>query len=166
MIEIFVLVTMGRSIASTVRRKGHQPGPFVLLTVVLWIAGEFGGFFLARAILKLAMPTSPGCLLYGFALCGAGLGASIAYWVAAKARPVFQPNELRLLQLWQQGVEDAQLPQALGFSEAQVASLTTGLFERFSGAKNRAEIVSWAELQGAVLTQVPVQPRPGSTGTL
>ncbi|HEY1186836.1 MAG TPA: hypothetical protein VGE74_04220, partial [Gemmata sp.] len=50
MLEILILIALGRSIAAKARTKGRSGPLFVLLLVGLWVCGEVGGIIAGAAI--------------------------------------------------------------------------------------------------------------------
>lgn len=79
MLEIIVLVNLGKTIANMVREKGHKPFKFILLMIVLWLGFEFCGSIVGTLIFKESL------LVYLFALAGAAVGAFLSYAIAKSA---------------------------------------------------------------------------------
>jgi hypothetical protein len=76
MLEILALVFLTRKNGSIAEKKGHKPGRYKWLTVLLWFGGEIvgaiGGAVLASANEDL------GGLVYLLALIGAVVGAGLS----------------------------------------------------------------------------------------
>lgn len=89
MIEILVLIKLCQMIGDVARRRGRDPVPYGLLLVVCWIAGEIGGAMLGVSIAGGDAGTMGTLLLYGFALGGAAIGATVAFLIA-RSRPVIE----------------------------------------------------------------------------
>jgi hypothetical protein len=82
MIEILVIWFLASKIGKIAKQKGHKSGGYIALTVVLWIVGELVGAVVGALALVIAGAESSQCLIYLFALAGAGCGAGIAYLIA------------------------------------------------------------------------------------
>jgi hypothetical protein len=85
MLEIFVLIRLGRSIAAKATDKGRSGVPYVFMLLGFWFGGEFVGAF-GGAILSLLLDEGrePNMfLIYAGALTCAILGAVIAFQIVA-----------------------------------------------------------------------------------
>lgn len=80
MLEIFILIGIGRGMASMADRKGRNKAGYGFLGVVLWILGEILGFVVGVVLVNAtdASDIAP-LLIYGCALGGAVIGAVIAF---------------------------------------------------------------------------------------
>jgi hypothetical protein len=101
MCEIFLVWALGKQLAEYARRKGHTPAGYVVILVVLWIAGEIGGFIVGAIISTLGSSgggtygggyggggyggsSEPNIVIfYGCAILGAALGAAISFGIVA-----------------------------------------------------------------------------------
>ncbi len=81
MLEIIALIVLAKRIGSILREKGRKAGWYQFLLVVLWGGGQFVGF-IAGIVLTDA---EDGLVLYLFAIIGAALGATIAFYIANSA---------------------------------------------------------------------------------
>ena len=91
MLEILILIGLGKRIGSIVRAKGHSAGGYQALLVVLWFVGEIGGGFMGATFAWAVTQrgNDPGIsLIYLFALLGAVMGAVIAFAIAKSLSPV------------------------------------------------------------------------------
>jgi MFS family permease len=86
MIELFLLITIGKKVAAMLEAKGREPYNFVYLFAVLWAVFEFTGFVLASCLAPNFTEEVAGiAYLCGFA---AGVvGGSIGYLIADLAAP-------------------------------------------------------------------------------
>src|SRR5262245_2158140 len=103
MLEIILLITLGKRIGNIVRPKGHKAGLYQFLLVILWFGGEILGAIFGTIIGAVVLQQNePTLLAYLFALLGAAAGAVIAFVIAKnlpptqaiddeKARAYFQP---------------------------------------------------------------------------
>ena len=80
MLEILLLVWLGRKLAETAKLRGHS-GWWAALGICFWIAGEILGFFLGG---MFGLDTLPA---YPIAMVLAALGAFTAYVVISKLPP-------------------------------------------------------------------------------
>jgi hypothetical protein len=89
-IEILILIGLGKRIGSIVRAKGHSAGGYQALLVVLWFVGEIGGGFMGATLAAIATEHDDAslALTYLFALLGAIMGAVIAFTTAKSLSPV------------------------------------------------------------------------------
>jgi len=92
MLEILALVYLTRKIGGVVEAKGHKGGRYKVLTVVLWIGGEFVGAILG-GVLSGGAESGLGAV-YLFALLGAAAGAGLAYFIAANVPPAIPVTPL------------------------------------------------------------------------
>ncbi len=76
MLEILALLALTKKIGAIAETKGRKAGGYKLLTVVLWIGGEFIGAFIGAAI-----GNGDTCATYAVAIAGAAIGAGIAYLI-------------------------------------------------------------------------------------
>jgi hypothetical protein len=84
MLEIIILYRLCQRIGQLARAKGRSGNGYQLLLVVLWFGGEFVGAFITTGILfVLYGERAEGMLLYvyGVALLGAAVGASIVFQI-------------------------------------------------------------------------------------
>jgi membrane protein DedA with SNARE-associated domain len=81
MIEILALIYLARKNGSIAEKKGHKPGRYKLLTVLLWLGGEVGGAFLGA---MMAGGTEEMGLIYLLALLGALVGALLSRLIVNK----------------------------------------------------------------------------------
>jgi hypothetical protein len=87
MLEIIFLIWFRRKLTSIARAKNRSAG-WGALGVVLWIAGEVGGFALG------ARSGADSAALYGYAIGSAILAAIVAYVIVATLRPMPRDGEL------------------------------------------------------------------------
>ncbi|HEX4963609.1 MAG TPA: hypothetical protein VF173_22465 [Thermoanaerobaculia bacterium] len=73
MLEILVLIHLTRKNGGIAEKKGHRPGLYKLLTVLLWLGGEIIG-----AVLGGIMAGEETALIYVLALVGAIVGAGLS----------------------------------------------------------------------------------------
>jgi len=76
MLEILALVFLTRKNGAIAEKKGHKPGGYKWLTVLLWVGGEIAGG-IAGAAMAGGDESLVG-LVYLFALGGALLGAALS----------------------------------------------------------------------------------------
>ena len=89
MLEIFLIIWLSNKNARTVKEKGRKPALFVVLTVLLWVGGEFLGAILA---ILFGFESSS---IYIMALLFAVVGAVSSHLIAKGAKPgteVFLPE--------------------------------------------------------------------------
>lgn len=82
MLEVLVLIFLGRSIRKMTTEKGLKPLKYVLVMIALWIGMQIAGIAIGVAIFGL---DSGGFLLFGY--LGAAIGATISYQIAKNAAP-------------------------------------------------------------------------------
>jgi hypothetical protein len=90
MLEILLIYLLCSKIGKIVRdEKGYESAiGYQVLTVVLWIGGEFVGGFVGGLISGVGPRGEPDmCSVYGLALVGAALGATISYTIANNLQP-------------------------------------------------------------------------------
>jgi hypothetical protein len=80
MLEILALIGLTKTIGKIVEEKGYKSGRYKLLTVLMWFGGEILGAIIGTVAAEEV--ESAQCLIYLFALAGAGLGAFGAYSIA------------------------------------------------------------------------------------
>lgn len=86
MIEILVVVSLTKGIASRAREKGQSAGLFGTLLVAFWVLGELIGG-LVGAFASAANGGEPQMIVvYAGALIGAGIGAATAYGMLGMSR--------------------------------------------------------------------------------
>ena len=91
MLEIILLIYLGKSIGAIVRSKGRKPLGFQILLVMLWIGGEFFGGVVAgvvHAVRHGDVPFEFGISVYLYALGGAGCGAGFCFLLAYLMPPL------------------------------------------------------------------------------
>ncbi len=86
MLEILVLLLLTKWIETVVEAKGYASGRYKLLTVVLWVSGEFAGLLVGW--MAYGQDVQARCLAYVIALLGAGVGAGVAYVIANSLAPL------------------------------------------------------------------------------
>jgi len=84
MLEIVIVIVLGRKLAEMAQERGHGRGWAAL--VLLWFVGEFLGGFVGYFV------AGEGLGVYGLAILGAALGAGAAYAIVANLSP--QPGSL------------------------------------------------------------------------
>jgi hypothetical protein len=106
MIEVFVLIALGKNMVRIAHTKQRSGTPFVLLLLACWFGGEFGGGFAAAVVEVIATgrPEPTMGIVYLFALLGAVAGAFLAGQIA-KAIP---PKR----QVWHDEEEDDEAGEA------------------------------------------------------
>ena len=81
MIELLVLITLGKLISRIMRSKGRAVAPYVVMLLLMWFAGEIAG---AVATIAFTILENPGATdisvagLYLGCLAGAAIGGTIA----------------------------------------------------------------------------------------
>lgn len=87
MLEILLLVYLGKQLGQTLRAKGRSAGWFQVLLVVLWIGGELAG---AVTVMLLTADGSGevNAAAYVGALVGAACGAAVVFIIARSLPPV------------------------------------------------------------------------------
>jgi ribose/xylose/arabinose/galactoside ABC-type transport system permease subunit len=80
MIEIIVLIVLGRKLGDMAQERGRSKGWGAL--VLLWVLGELIGAVIGFAV------TSDEVAPYLFALVGAGIGAGVAYLIVKNLSPL------------------------------------------------------------------------------
>lgn len=90
MLEILILIMLGRNIAAKARAKGRSGGWFVVLLLGLWFGGELFGGIAAGVVAMVAMGEAepPFLPCYLGALVGAAVGAVIAFVIVNSVSPV------------------------------------------------------------------------------
>lgn len=95
MIEILVVISLTKGIASRAREKGQSAGLFGTLLVAFWVLGELLGG-LAGAFASAANGGEPQMIVvYAGALIGAAIGAATAYGLLGMSRDNFSPSRLQ-----------------------------------------------------------------------
>jgi len=84
-LEILLVIYLCKQIGNMLRNKGRSPGWYQALLVVLWIFGEIAGGI--TAMLLLNDGTGFNAAAYLGALCGAAVGAGVAFYLANRAAP-------------------------------------------------------------------------------
>ncbi|MCA9682226.1 MAG: hypothetical protein KC457_08525 [Myxococcales bacterium] len=84
MLEIVIVIVLGRKLAEMAQERGHGRGWAAL--VLLWFVGEFLGAFVG------ALAVGDGIALYACALLGAALGGAASYLIVSNLSP--QPGSL------------------------------------------------------------------------
>ncbi len=87
MIEFIVLWFLIKRITGVVKNKGHNVGPFIIVTIALWFGGEFLGAFLGWLIDRNTTAS-----MYLFALLGAACGAGLTILITEKLKPVAEQS--------------------------------------------------------------------------
>ena len=85
MLEILLLIFLTRKVGEIVEAKGHKPGWYKLMTVLLWIGGEVSGA-VAGGVVSALTGAGTG-FVYLFALLGAAAGTCVAFVVAKTRSP-------------------------------------------------------------------------------
>src|SRR4051812_10380964 len=95
MLEILLLYFLGKKLAGIVRSKGRSSGVYVVLLVVLWLAGEFGGLALGAVISATASPVGEpdGIVMLVGAIVGAALGTTTAFLIVRNLSPIPRHQE-------------------------------------------------------------------------
>lgn len=88
MIEIIVLVVLLGMIGDMARRRGRSSSRFGLLLVVGWFGGEIAGGVLGSVVSRDAAGKPNMLVVYGFALCGAAIGAGLVFLFVLTRAPV------------------------------------------------------------------------------
>ena len=89
MLEIILLLVLSGIIGDMARRRSRSPSLFGLLLIVCWIGGEIAGAVLGSTLSAGTAAGKPNLLLtYGVALCGAAIGAGLAFLIARSLGPV------------------------------------------------------------------------------
>lgn len=89
MIEVLVLIALGRAIAARARIKGRSGGWFAFLLVVLWVGGEVAAAVGVTIAYDLVVGGEPEMVfLYLAALAGAAAGAGVAFAVVYSLQPI------------------------------------------------------------------------------
>uniref|UniRef100_UPI00404B08CC hypothetical protein n=1 Tax=Fulvivirga sp. TaxID=1931237 RepID=UPI00404B08CC len=81
MLEIIVMITLGKSIQNIIREKGFKPLKYILIMILMWFGLEFIGGILGVILF------GEGLIAYPFALAGAALGGYLSYQIALNASP-------------------------------------------------------------------------------
>jgi hypothetical protein len=94
MLEIILLIILGKRIGNIVAEKGHRRFPMQLLLVVLWFAGEVGGAIVGGVVETVAAGGQEPSFLFALlcAIAGAILGAFTAFTIARRMGPVAGPE--------------------------------------------------------------------------
>lgn len=93
MLEILALLVLLKRIGKILEQKGRPGGWYKLLTVGLWVGGEFIGAIVGVLFTGSSESTNLG--VYLFALLGAAVGAAIAYAIVSGLSPV-EPDRAAL----------------------------------------------------------------------
>jgi hypothetical protein len=83
MLEILALIYLSRKNGGIAEKKGHKPGRYKLLTVLLWFGGELLG-----GILGGILAGGDGGPVYLLALVGAVVGAGVSRLIVNSLSPV------------------------------------------------------------------------------
>ena len=87
MLEILLLIWLGRKIAAMARERGRSSAGYVLMLVGLWIGGEIAGLIVGFMLVS-ARPGEFNPTAYIFALVGAAAGAIAAFVIVNSLKPV------------------------------------------------------------------------------
>jgi len=93
MLEILLVVYLGKKMAALMRQKGRSPTGYVFMLVGMWLGGEILGMVLGMMLMGAA--DGPNLSIYGLAIVGAVIGAGLAFLIAKSLAPVgpaFQPG--------------------------------------------------------------------------
>ncbi len=95
MLEILILMSLGRNIARRAHDKGRSGAFFVVLLVVLWFGGEICGAIAGAVVGVVGMGQNepPLLLCYLGALTGAAIGAVIAFVIVSKIAPLHKYDD-------------------------------------------------------------------------
>jgi hypothetical protein len=90
MLELVFVYYLCKGLGKRARAKGYRPVWLQALLVLLWIGGEIGGAVVATIVALIVSPPAdmatfepPMLPLYLGALCGAGIGAGMAFAIVA-----------------------------------------------------------------------------------
>jgi hypothetical protein len=118
MLEIILLIVMGKRLGTILRAKGRRPGGYQFLMVIFWFGGEILGAVVGAGIAFLTHPDVeelPLAPIYLMALVGAILGMVSIFAIAKALRPVEPPaadGRDEYHRDWQQEPE-ARLPRGV-----------------------------------------------------
>ncbi len=76
MLEIILIIWLSKKIGTIAVKKGHKPGGYKAVFVILWIIGEISG-----AIIVAIITNDDGLMLYLGALLGAAGAAMISFTI-------------------------------------------------------------------------------------
>ena len=86
MLEVLLLLALGRKIAAMARARGRSPAPWVILLIVFWVGGEVTGGILAAIVSMQENPNQgdpPLLLVMGVGLATAAVGAVLAFTIVS-----------------------------------------------------------------------------------
>jgi hypothetical protein len=86
MLEIVILIVLGRRIAEIARGKGRSGGPYVILLLAMWFGGEFSGILVGVVIAALMSGAEEANFLavWALGLVGAIVGAVGAFQIVKR----------------------------------------------------------------------------------
>jgi len=87
MLEILLLIWLGRKIAAMAREKGRGPTGYVFMLVGLWVGGEICGMIVG-SMLSPGRPGDFNGMAYIFALIGAAAGATATFLIVRSLSPL------------------------------------------------------------------------------
>ncbi|CAN5654289.1 hypothetical protein BH09PLA1_BH09PLA1_33280 [soil metagenome] len=90
MLEILLVVWLGRKLAALARSKGRSPTGYVFMLIGLWIAGEVIGMIIG-AMIASGTAGEFNFVAYLFALVGAAVGA-IGSFLIVRSLPSIGPG--------------------------------------------------------------------------
>jgi hypothetical protein len=85
MLEILILIHLCRKNGGIAEKKGHKPGRYKLLTVLLWVGGEIFGGIVGAFLAGEGGGAGP---VYLLALLGALAGAGLSRLLVNNLQPV------------------------------------------------------------------------------
>ncbi len=80
MIEIIIIITLGKSISRMAKAKGLSSGKYVTIMVLLWFGLEITGIVIGT------IAFGEGLAAYPLGLLGAAIGATLGYQIAKNAQ--------------------------------------------------------------------------------
>ena len=91
MLEILLLIHLGKKIAAKAREKGRSGGAFVALLLFLWFGGEIAAMIAAMVVLGDGEENFFMCYLA--ALVGAAVGGCLAFVAVNAIQPAYKPDD-------------------------------------------------------------------------
>ena len=87
MLEILLLIWLGRKIATMARERGRSSTGYVLMLVGLWVGGEIAGIIVGSLLVQ-GRPGEFNGAAYIFALVGAAAGAIASFLIVKSLAPI------------------------------------------------------------------------------